>query len=52
MTTCTFCGKQIPDDYDKKHCPHCFADLTWDLPLKKSRKQEFDEVEDKKWRDK
>ena len=49
---CNYCGKKIPDGYEKKQCPHCFVDLTWELPLKKAKKQEFDEVDEKKWREK
>lgn len=30
--TCKYCGKEIPEGYEKKHCPKCFAELEVELP--------------------
>lgn len=38
--TCPFCKKVIPENYDKKTCPKCYAELPVEEGKTKSGKKE------------
>ena len=45
---CDYCGKQIPNDYTKKFCPHCFAEFAGELPYTAMQKENVKVKSEKK----